>query len=159
MPTEQGKAKYMEDKILAINNIKKIKLENIEYDSSRHPSEAGTKEMIKQINTLVGNDLVLPERHDVTTTSKKYAQVQPMYKVGCRGCDHLEFTPQLCKTCVEGLINVDTSYLENIILGIREHMYPDIRVEDNNDQVMKTILKNSRENEDDTGIVSKRVRK
>ena len=154
-PVGVGMAKYMEEKLKAIDTIKTLKLDNIEYDASSHPSEKGTKDMIQQVNEFLGKEVIMEEAMDETTTRKKYAQVQPMYKVGCRGCTVLDFTPTLCDKCCENLSDVHTERLDSIIEEIKNTMYPHLErdefvfTNDNDMCGMKDLAKRGRENNDD----------
>ena len=116
----------MEEKLQTVKTIKTLKLKDIEYDSSSHPSEKGTEEMIRQIDQFLGNDLVMEEAKDEIVAPRKYSQVQPIYKVGCRGCDYAEFTQRLCTLCLKNIEVVDTLRIEGLIEEITKTMYPDL---------------------------------
>ena len=53
------------------------------------------------------------------------SQVQPVYKVGCRGCDTKDFTPQLCPSCKEESKKTNTTRLTQIIEAIEKELYPE----------------------------------
>ena len=74
--------------------------------------------MLRQINENIG--IIIEEAKDETTTSQKYKQVKPVYKVGCRGCDTLVFTPYLCPACLQHSETVDTTQLTEIIKKIED---------------------------------------
>ena len=148
-PVEEGKAKYLEEKITEISTIKTLKLKNIDYDESSHPSEEGTKEMIRQINES-GNNIIMEEAKEEITTIKKYSQVYPVFKVGCRGCDNLEFTSHLCSTCLDRCEQVDTAYLSKIIEEIQNTSYPEMgspgEAPVDDDVKMKEVMKRENSN-------------
>ena len=69
-PSDVGKAQFIEETIKSIPTVKTIKLDEIEYDESLHPSEDGTGEMIRKINEEMNNELILPEAITEITTPK-----------------------------------------------------------------------------------------
>ena len=64
------------------------------------------------------------------TTVRKYSQVKPVYKIGCRGCDTHEFTPQLCTKCKEAAKTVDITYIVEMIKKLEEVSFPNMVVDD-----------------------------
>ena len=152
---EDCKAKFFEEKMKEIDTIQTIKLKKIEYDCD-HPSEKGTQEMIEQIQTAIGEKIVLEGAEQEVTTKRKYSQVQPMYKVGCRGCSTLDFTPQLCSACKEEAQSVDTQYLEDMIKKLEEQTFPNLESE--NDFDIKGLTKRGRRNDSDDESNPKNVK-
>ena len=153
-PTEMGKAQYLEEKITAIKNIKTIKLNDIDFDETSHPSEEGTKEILKQLDEHFNNEIIMDEAKEETTTTKKYCQVFPVYKVGCRGCQYLEFTASLCETCMKNSVNLEeTTKLCELIESIRDTHFPQLGNEnflsfDENDvEMTEQTMKHGRDNE------------
>ena len=143
---EAGKAIYLEEKMKEINSIKIVKLKDIEYDGSRHPSEKGTQQMIEQLQQELGEKIILNGAEKEITTSRKYSLVQPIYKVGCRGCDNLEYTPHLCRKCKIEAETVDFSYLDEIVKNIQAELFP--AFPDANEVEMKNISKRNGEFDD-----------
>ena len=134
-PYEVGKKQYLTERMSKIETIKTIKLADIEYDAG-HPTERGTKEIVTQINTVLEKNMILEGAEDDTTTSKRYSQVQAIYKVGCRGCDTDNFTPQLCPECKEKAKEVDDAPLRKIIEEIEQQCYPQLNGSDGNEAGM-----------------------
>ena len=168
-PTEMGKAQFLEEKILAIKNIKTIKLKDIDFDETSHPSQDGTKEMLRQINEHCKNEVIIDEAKEETTTTKKYCQVFPVYKVGCRGCNYLDFTPSLCQTCMDSDVDFEAAvnYLCEMIDKFRDTHFPQLGNGEFNgfddDIEMKESMKHARENEshgeqNDDGVNAKKPR-
>ena len=146
---ETGKAQYLEEQMKQIQTIKTIKLKEVEYDDRMHPTETGTKQIIEQLQAELGDQIVLDEaEQEEITTPRKYSLVKPIYKVGCRGCDSIEFTATLCRNCIAEAANVDASYLEQMVEKLEEDLFPFLDAE--NDVQMTKILKrgsNDEENE------------
>ena len=131
---EDGKAKYLVDKIPAIDSITAVKFDHIEYEGN-HPTEKGTAEIINQIQNAV-NDVIIQEEADGNyTTPRKYSLVGSTYKVGCRGCDFPQFTPSLCDPCAEAAAQCKTDELDAIINAIDVEMYPEIALNTPNPSV------------------------
>ena len=89
-------------------------------------------------------------KEDVTT-DRKYSNVQPMYKAGCRGCTSPEYTPDLCSQCKEVSQTCDTSELMDLIKHHHKEDFPELpfdesngSLQSDNDIVMKNILKRGR---------------
>ena len=120
---EDGMKQYLEQKLSSIETIKCVKLDNIEYEGN-HPTEIGTTSMIQNLQTAIGEPIILEEAENEITCARMYAQVDATYKVGCRGCDTNEFTQYLCETCVEAAKLHDTTELDEIIRKIEEERYP-----------------------------------
>ena len=137
-PELKAKSEYLQHAITTIDEIKTIQLNDIETannDPHFHPTVAGTKEMIVQINDAVDNEIILPQCEDDTTLPTKYRQVQPLFKTGCRGCNTVEYTPTLCSSCKDKAKDVDTKHLTEKIEMLRQQMYPtmgDIQMKDLN---------------------------
>ena len=68
---------------------------------------------MKQINAVKG--IILKGSEDETTLKSKYQGVQALYKVGCGGCDSLQFTRSLCEDCKTKAREIDTSDIEDQI--------------------------------------------
>ena len=87
-----------------------------------------------------------------------------MYKVGCRGCDNLDYTPYLCVACEQEAKSVDVSKLMTMIEHIRDTMFPNIgetlgTLNEENDMKMKDLTKRGRDNENDEAKIAKNPRK
>ena len=89
---EEAKLKYLEEMTTTIEGIKVVSPTQVECVDI-HPTPKGTKDLIEQINSAVNNEIVL-EIDDVVSPLK-YRLVEPVYKVGCRGCDRYEYTASL----------------------------------------------------------------
>ena len=94
---------------------------------------------------LLGDVIIMEGAENEATTSRKYSQIQPVYKVGCRGCDTHEFTPQLCCTCKQEAKAVDIQYLKELIKDFKEQLFPTFSGELESDVVMKSVTKRARE--------------
>ena len=70
----------MEEGLKKLPNVQLIKPENVEMEDF-HPTENGTKEIVKKIHSVF-NDLVLDGADDDDLTAKRYSKVHKMYKVG-----------------------------------------------------------------------------
>ena len=152
---EQGKATYFEEKITEIETIKTIKLEPVEYEFI-HPSETGTVEIIEQIQKAIGEKIVLQGAENEVSTHRKYSQVKPVFKVGCRGCDTTDFTQHLCARCKEDAKSVDIQYLKDIITKIDNESFPNMEIEFEN---TKEKTKREREESNDIEINAKNAKK
>ena len=146
-PQEVCKAKYLEEKLKDIKEIKVIELSEIEYESTgrhQHPTVEGTKSMIQQLNTAMANELVLPDaKTDELATTKKYRQVQTLYKVGCRGCSNFTgYTNDLCASCKVDAKTVDITQILDMLNKVTEEFFPStITNEEENDVNMKEVTK------------------
>ena len=137
-PDEMAKARYLEEKVAKIEAIETIKVTDIEYEFD-HPTEKGTLTIIKQVETAIGEPLVPEGAEDVDkTTHRKYSQIIPIYKVGCRGCDKLDFTPQLCTYCKEAAKSCDATYLRALIEHFGNQLFP---VAEHSDTDMDTHMR------------------
>ena len=108
---DTGRARYLEEKLKEIKEIKVIKLDNIEYESD-HPSQKGTLNVIEQIHKEIGDEIILDGAKDDVTTNRWHSQVQAIYRAGCRGCTSEEYTPDLCMECKTKSNQVYMEYLE-----------------------------------------------
>ena len=120
---EIAKAKFLEESMKDIKEIKTITLENIEYEG-RHPTQKGTLKIVEQIHVALNEEVILDGAKDDVTTPLKYSKVQPIYKVGCRGCENLEFTPDLCVSCKEVAQAVDIQQLQDMICKLTDELFP-----------------------------------
>ena len=84
-----------------------------------HPSVEGTAIVLDQIDAALNKEIILEGCHDDAVLPRKYCQVQAVYKVGCRGCDNMEYTARLCAACREEAKQMDTKSLEERIEKIR----------------------------------------
>ena len=127
-PEAVARVHYIEEKFKVVESekLKIIEIENVEYDASNHPSVTGTRAIIHQLETALGENLVLSEAtEDDIATRRIYNQVQPMYKAGCRGCESPVFTRDLCGDCWTRAESVDVSHYEALVEGYRIQMYPE----------------------------------
>ena len=151
-PHEIAKAEYFEEKIREIDDIKVVKVDNIEYDGTHHPTEKGTAQIIEQIQAAVEEKIVLDGAESETTTARKYSLVQPVYKIGCRGCDTREYTPDLCLSCKEEAQTSDIQYLTELIEKVEIDLYPKGMLGLMEDDVeMKNCNKRGRDRNDEIG--------
>ena len=135
-----GKREYFAGKIKAVETIKSISLVNIEYEGT-HPTEQGTSEIISQLQAAINEQIVMEGAEEDVTTARKYSHVQPVYKIGCRGCDTKDFTPHLCPSCLKIAETFDTQKLTEIIEKIKSEMFPDLEIIEDEDVEMKDSLK------------------
>ena len=119
------KGKYLADTMKAVTNT--IQLTAVDMEDTTHPSKDGTFEMLKQIDDIT--KIMIPEGEDVAVLAPKYRGVQSIFKVGCRGCDNLNFTRSLCTECENEAQNVDVTLLEEQIRILTEQMFPVIEDE------------------------------
>ena len=148
--SETGRLEYYKQALKSIESerIKTVQMNNIEYHDS-HPTEQGTREILKQIDEMSGNKLILGEAlPEDLTTRQRYSQVRALYKVGCRACDCTEYTSALCGNCVEEAKKTDVTSLKARIDEIQENMFPDLG---ENDVQMRNIIKRNRDNETNNG--------
>ena len=91
--------------------------------------------------------------------------MKPVYKIGCRGCDTHEFTPQLCPKCKEAAKSVNIDYLTEIIKNLEEEYFPkldDVEMSDisnintGGDASMRNITKRSLEESNNEKSESKK---
>ena len=155
---ETGKAQYLEEQMTEIEEIKTIKLQEIEYEG-KHPSKAGTVKIIETINKYFADEIILDGAKDDITTKRKYSQVQPIYKAGCRGCDSTQYTPDLCSDCVRIAKTFNTEYLQQIIDRIHDKQYPEFEFQsDENEIEIREITKRSRQTSESDDKSSKNAR-
>ena len=153
---EAGKAQYFEEEIKKIDNIKVVKLEAIEYEGY-HPSLKGTFSIIEQIQIAVGEEIIMEGARDDVVTNRKYSNVQPMYKAGCRGCNASEYTPNLCSVCFHLAESVDTKRLDDMIEKFQDSLFPKLSggFGEGNDFNMKEVLKRGHEPSNDESTSKK----
>ena len=147
------KGKFMVDSFGKLDAVTIINLEEVDMSANdNHPSPTGTADIIKQINAV--KHVVLKDCEEETVLPLKYRGVQALFKVGCRGCDNLDFTRALCDVCMQGATETDTSTIERDILDLTNQMFPDLPmvVQDDSEDVSvtgnKRTLSNSEENDD-----------
>ena len=82
-PHEIAKAEYFEEKIREIDDIKVVKVDNIEYDGTHHPTEKGTAQIIEQIQAAVEEKIVvIPESiHQICVLRVKTKHRQAIYNI------------------------------------------------------------------------------
>ena len=124
-PEMIAKSEYLHEKIQKKETISTIVLKDIDIcDEIGHPSVEGTRAAITQIHTAKDGSLIMQDCEEEVVFPMKYRKVQTVFKVGCRGCDSLEYTPTLCKSCVDKAKVVDVTQLEARIRTLREQMFP-----------------------------------
>lgn len=152
---ETAKAQYLEEKMNSIKEIKTIKMTNIEWDDRpphRHPTEKGTLEIIKQIHQNVG-DLIMDNCEPDVICPMKYRQVKPVYKVGCRGCDNLDYAATLCQECKVAAKEVDVRLLEDLIRNLEAKLFPPIEID--NTVYMREIAKRTNDGNNPEASIAK----
>ena len=134
-PDMKAKADFLEESVRKIPTVKVLKLENIEHeDDSIHPSEPGTVAMVKQLDSFFNGEIVLEGVEDSELTTRRYGKVETLYKVGCRGCDNLDYTPFLCTDCRETAENTCTDRLMQLTKAAEDEMFPQMEVETTKDK-------------------------
>ena len=132
--TEMGKAKFLEQQLTEVKEIKTVKLntDTIEFDGV-HPTRVGTEDIIRQLNDLYDKEIVLPDAtsEDLTTPSR-YSKVQGIFKVGCRACQTTDICAFLCDTCKASSESTNTDSLAKLIEEIELTHFPPIDPNDNN---------------------------
>ena len=132
--TEMGKAKFLEQKVNEIEEIKTVKLnaETIEFDGV-HPTKEGTEDIIRQLNDVFDKEIVLPDAtSEDLTTSSRYSKVQGIFKVGCRACQAMDICAFLCDNCRASSENTNIDALAELIEEIERTHFPPIESNDNN---------------------------
>ena len=124
IPEQIVKGKFLTESITKIGCIDVITLQDVETDETNHPTQSGTSAIIDQIDAK--KEIVLPKCRADTTLPLKYRGVQTLFKVGCRGCNSLDFTRSLCDQCIETSKDIDTNELEEQIRVLKEEMFPAI---------------------------------
>jgi hypothetical protein len=73
--------------------------ENYSADDSGHPDEAGTQDLIRDIDKLFKGSLILDPHH--LTAQRLYQGVEAVYKYGCKACGNdAQYPPKgLCPGC------------------------------------------------------------
>ena len=122
-PNEIARSTYLEEEIKKIEQIEVIEINDIEY-SGFHPTEKGTTDIIKQLNEKLNKEIIMEGCENDIITTLKYSKVRPVYKIGCRGCNTLDYTPDLCYDCKEKAAEVDTKAFEEILNKTTAEMYP-----------------------------------
>ncbi len=133
IPAMIAKGKFLSESIGKVTNT--IQLKAVDMEDANHPSKEGTMEVVKQINAV--KNIILPQGEDDTVLAAKYRGVQTIFKVGCRGCDDLNFTRSLCAQCQEDALKIDVATLENEIRNITEKMFPQMEGGSANEVEMK----------------------
>ena len=144
-PVEEAKAAYFEQNMRKVEKLKIVQLENIEYDESNHPTMDGTARIIEQIQESV--NIILDGAKEHITTSKKYSNVQTMYKAGCRGCDSSDYTPDLCIDCTENAKLVDISELNDMLQAVYSKYFPVIGQNTDGNEGVNSMNQNTDGNE------------
>ena len=144
--TEMGKAKFLEQKITEVEDIKVVKLnaDSIEFDGV-HPTQEGTGEMIRQLNNVFDKEIILPDATpEDLTTSSRYSKVQGIFKVGCRACENTEICAFLCDTCKTSAESANVDALTELIESFVDTHFP--------------LMDNNVEMDDESEIQRKRKR-
>ena len=144
--TEMGKAKFLEQKITEVEDIKVVKLNanSIEFDGV-HPTQEGTGEMIRQLNNVFNKEIILPDATpEDLTTSSRYSKVQGIFKVGCRACENTEICAFLCDTCKTSAESANVDALTELIESFVDTHFP--------------LMDNNVEMDDESEIQRKRKR-
>jgi len=159
-PQIQAKATFLEEEVKKLDNIKVVKLNDIEYDGI-HPTEEGTKMMMQQLNESFDKELILDGAEISDLTTKRYNKVQALFKVGCRGCETTDFTPYLCNTCKDTAKTVNVKLMLDILARTEEEMFPKVNVnsENNTDDVDMEKQDNKRGRDEDDNISSNKLYK
>ena len=125
-PEMKAKAEYLEEEVRKIENVKVVKLDNIEHDEDEiHPSENGTLQMITQLHTAFDGEIIVDGAEEGDLTTRKYGKVQALYKVGCRGCENHSYTSFLCADCQERVPETNTDRLMELLKKANDEMYPE----------------------------------
>ena len=128
-PELAAKSQLLRDTVKNIDSVKTILLEDVEQDETNHPTIAGTRAIIKQIDDVHEEKIILQGCQDDVTAKRRYRKVQAVFKVGCRGCDSMNYTSYLCDNCKVTANDVDASALEVEIERLRQEMFPHMEVD------------------------------
>ena len=126
VPELKAKAQYLREKMEAIEVVQTLQLKEVSFEDATHPTAEGTVEVLKQIDEAIGNGVIMDGCLEDVVVSNKYSQVQAVYKVGCRGCDRIEYTARLCTECREKAKEADTKMLDDLIEKYRGEMFPQV---------------------------------
>ena len=124
-PELKAKGEYLREALEAIEVVQTVQLESVPLEDDVHPSLEGTAIVLDQIDAALNKEIILEGCRDDAVLPRKYCQVQAVYKVGCRGCDNMEYTARLCAACREEAKQMDTKSLEDRIEQIRTILYPE----------------------------------
>ena len=125
LPTPQLKAKFkfFEETVRRVEKLNVIKPVDIEH-AGIHPTENGTKTILKLVDDSFGNEIIVNGAEEADLTRKRYQQVQSLYKVGCKACDSLDLTPNLCVTCQQASTTTDTTALKAMVDKETDEEFP-----------------------------------
>ena len=143
IPEQIVKGTFLTKTISEIESIKVITLKSVEMADFRHPTRKGTIDVLNQINEQ--KPVIIHEFCEATTLPSKYSGVQTLFKVGCRGCDSIDFTHSLCDSCRTTAAELNTYELEKEISDLRDAMYPPL----NDVEMGSTSNKRERGSSDD----------
>ena len=150
-----GRAEYLRDKMREVNEVKTIKLPEVEYDGRNHPKIEGTVKILEEINKEMLGTIILDKANkEDLTSNRSYFQVQPIYKVGCRGCETLEYTSSLCPKCIEAAQKFNVDELQKKIELFQEQQFPGFST----DEDVEMKINNKRESDRSSDVVEKKVK-
>ena len=131
LPTPQLKAKFkfFEETVRRVEKLNVIKPVDIEH-AGIHPTENGTKTILKLVDDSFGNEIIVNGAEEADLTRRRYQQVQSLYKVGCKACDSLDLTPNLCVTCQQASTTTDTTALKAMVDKETDEEFPAMETED-----------------------------
>jgi hypothetical protein len=157
-PVEKARKEFLEKSMAEIDEIETIKLREVEWDNQpyhRHPTEDGTRNIINQLDEKIGGLIVEGFTNEIVSPLK-YKFVQPVYKVGCRGCNDLNYVPTLCNVCKDAAQHVDVSDFLHIVGKWEAEMYPQMEIEDPETKKRNKRGIQSDSDSDDVGKSSKK---
>ena len=121
-PTLKARATYLEESLAKLPHVQLIKPTSVEMDDT-HPTEDGTKTIIKELQRSLG-DVILEEATDDDLTAKKYSKVHKMYKIGCRACSDPALHTYLCDECMTQSQGVNMDVYQALLDKANNEMFP-----------------------------------
>ena len=125
---EEAKKSYIKEKFTAVNGIKVLTPNDVECENAfgrSHPTKDGTRDLMQQINAAFNGEIIMEDCVGDVVSPLKYRLVDPVYKVGCSGCDRPGYTASLCTTCKNEATTVNVEDLRARINAIQTVMFPD----------------------------------
>ena len=123
-PVAAAKSQFLRDRLARVEELKIVHLTEVERDTSHHPTENGTKDIIQQIHRAQDESIILEDCLEDVTIPAIYRQVQTVFKAGCRGCKSLAYTKSLCEECIVRAEDTEVTELQILIDARMKEMFP-----------------------------------
>ena len=151
-PVAAAKSQYLRERLARVEEVKIVPLTEVERDTSYHPTENGTKEIIQQIHMAKDESIILEGCLQDVTIPAVYRQVQTVFKAGCRGCKSLAYTRALCEECIIRAEDTEVTELQTLIDARMKEMFPGMM------NIVKDGKKRPAETDNDMGTSTKLVK-